>query len=269
MAEDERSAAEDALRRLWGQQPRPRRGPKAALSIDLIAEAAGRVADAEGLAAVSMARVAETLGYSPMALYRHVGSKDELLNLMADRLAPAPPAFPEGTGWREGLERWVQVQVDLVMEHPWFIDLPLGAAMVGPNRLKWLDVGMRLLRELDLDFEEKLEILGLLAQHVIGEARVEVDARRAAAQRVRSAAGMDPATPESELDPRALDAANPYADFELVLSRLATPEDYPDLFAAVATWQPAPPDGPDEGQRVGIGIRFMLDGIEAYAQRRH
>jgi AcrR family transcriptional regulator len=265
---NEHTEAEDTLRRLWGKQPRPKRGPKAALSVELIVEAAGRVADADGLAAVSMARVAEELGYSPMALYRHVTSKDELLVLMADRIAPHPPELPYGTGWREGLEIWVRAQVEMAVERPWFLELPLTATPFGPNRLRWLDAGMRLMRDLDLGFGDKLEILGLLAQHVLGEARVEVETRRAAAARVRADTGVDPGTPESELDPRALDAANPYYDFELVLSQLATPEEYPDIFAAAAGWQEEPPAEPDAESGFGLGLRFMLDGIEAYVARR-
>ena len=264
---DEETQGDERLRRLWGRQPRATRGPKAALNLDLSVEAAGRVADADGLAAVSMARVAEELGYSPMALYRHVGSKDELLWLMADRITPAPPVIPDDVGWREGLQLWVQAQVDMAVERPWILELPLATSPTGPNRLRWLDVGMRLMRDLDLDFGEKLEILGLLAQHVLGEARVEIDTRRAAAERVRAEAGVDPSTPESELDPGALEAANPYYDFEVVLSRLATPEDYPDIFAAAAAWHPQAP-APDAEAGFGLGIRFMLDGVEAFVERR-
>ncbi len=63
--------------------------------------AAVDLADAEGLPAVSMARVAEALGYSPMALYRYVESKDELLVLMADAAADVlelPRTTTTGTG---------------------------------------------------------------------------------------------------------------------------------------------------------------------------
>ena len=67
---------------LWGRRERGKRGPRAGLSADAIVAAAIRIADAEGLEAVSMARVANELGFTTMSLYRHVASKDELLQLM-------------------------------------------------------------------------------------------------------------------------------------------------------------------------------------------
>ncbi|MFC7655745.1 TetR/AcrR family transcriptional regulator [Pseudonocardia benzenivorans] len=68
--------------------------------------AAVEIADADGLAAVSMARVAERLGNAPMALYRHVRSKSELLILMADLAMEGPPPLPAGSGWRPALTAW-------------------------------------------------------------------------------------------------------------------------------------------------------------------
>jgi AcrR family transcriptional regulator len=260
------SAVEAALERLWGTKTRPRRGPKPALSVERIVDAASDVADADGLAAVSMARVAEELGYSPMALYRYVSSKDELLVLMADRVPTDPPDLSADVGWREGLELWVEAQVQMAIERPWFLELPLITAPPGPRRLRWMDQAIGLMRELDLTFDEKVEILGLLAQHVLGEARVQVDWRRAAAAQVRAEAGVGPDTPDSELDPQALDAAHPYAHFEVVLTRLATPGDYPNLFEAAATWSPEDARPPEDD--IGLGIRFLLDGVEAYVERR-
>ncbi|MFE4263716.1 TetR/AcrR family transcriptional regulator [Streptomyces sp. NPDC056883] len=62
------------------------------LSVGGIVEAAIALADAEGLGAVSMQRVAGELGYTAMALYRHVPGKDQLVALMADRAQGKPPA---------------------------------------------------------------------------------------------------------------------------------------------------------------------------------
>src|SRR6185312_12323348 len=85
----------DEVALLWGRRAAPRRGPRPTLA----------VADADGLAAVSMAKVAAELGNSTMALYRHVRSKDELLVLMGDAAIAAPPDL-SGLDWREGLTTW-------------------------------------------------------------------------------------------------------------------------------------------------------------------
>src|SRR5262250_3052406 len=78
----------------WGVRERPHRGPRPGLSLGRIVDAAVRVADAEGLDAVSMSRVAAELGTAPMSLYRYVTAKDELLALMVDAAYGPPPAQP-------------------------------------------------------------------------------------------------------------------------------------------------------------------------------
>src|SRR5690242_10497698 len=69
---------------IWERLDATARTPKTTLTHPQIAEAAVALADAEGLAAVSMRRLAEQLGVSTMALYRYVANKDELLELMID-----------------------------------------------------------------------------------------------------------------------------------------------------------------------------------------
>src|SRR5580704_15308627 len=86
---------------LWGRRGGGTRGPKPGLSIDAIVETAVAIADAEGLDAVSMARVANELGFTTMSLYRHVTSKDELLQLMWNASAQGAEELElEGRGWR-------------------------------------------------------------------------------------------------------------------------------------------------------------------------
>ncbi|MBE1876714.1 TetR/AcrR family transcriptional regulator [Myceligenerans pegani] len=255
------------LQRLWGATAPRRRGPKPALSVERIVQAAMELADAEGLAAVSMARIAEAVGYTPMALYRHVAGKEELLVLMSDAVAADLPDIPTDVGWRAGLEAWTRAQIEMGLTRPWFLELPLSAAIPGPNRVRWLDQAFGFLREVDLPADEKLAVVGLLAQHVLGETRVHVESRRAAAQQVRREAGLPDGTPESELDPAALAAADPYADFEAMLGRFASPATYPHLFEAFAAWEGTTADAPSDDD-IGFGIMIVLDGVEAYLRRR-
>jgi AcrR family transcriptional regulator len=256
-----------AVQRLWGAAAPRRRGPKPALSTARIVQAALELADAEGLAAVSMARVAEAVGYTPMALYRHVSGKEELLVLMSDAVAADLPDIPAGTGWRAGLETWTRAQIELGTRRQWMLELPLSAAPPGPNRVRWIDQAFGVLRPLDLPPDEKLAIIGLLAQHVLGESRVHIESRRAAVQQVRREAGLPDGTPESELDPAAIEAANPYADFETVLARYADATAYPNLFESFATWPETSMSAPSDDD-IAFGIAVVLDGIEAYLRRR-
>nr|WP_244163695.1 TetR/AcrR family transcriptional regulator [Rhodococcus koreensis] len=76
---------------LWGSPDRPKRGPKPALSLERIVATAISMADAEGLATLSMQRLAEDLGFTKMSLYRYTPGKAELTALMLDAaLGPAP-----------------------------------------------------------------------------------------------------------------------------------------------------------------------------------
>ena len=73
-----------SLELLWGARRTPTRGPKPGLSVERIVYAAIELADAEGLAALSMRRVAERLGVGTMSLYTYVPGKAELLDVMVD-----------------------------------------------------------------------------------------------------------------------------------------------------------------------------------------
>lgn len=255
------------VQRLWGDPAPRRRGPKPVLSAAQIVQTAMDLADAEGLAAVSMARVAEAVGYTPMALYRHVSGKEELLVMMADAVAVELPALPADGGWRAGLEAWTRAQIALGLRRPWMMELPLTAAPPGPNRVRWIDQAFGVLRPVDLPPHEKLAVIGLLAQHVLGEIRVHVESRRAAAEQVRRQAGLPDGTPEHELDPEAIEAASPYADFETVLVRYADPAAYPNLFEAFASGPGTAMTAPSEDD-ISFGITAVLDGVEAYLRRR-
>src|SRR4051794_41869557 len=115
----------------WGVTSQPTRGPKRALTLDQIVEAGRAIAVADGLGAVSMARVAERLGVSTMALYRYVAAKDDLLELMVDAaLGSAPPAAP-GETWRDGLLRWA---IGGRGSHPAHPGAPRGAVTAPPPR---------------------------------------------------------------------------------------------------------------------------------------
>ena len=98
------------------QAPGPTRR---ALSTDAVVDAALQIADASGLDAVSLRRLAATFGVTPMALYRHVGDKDHLLDFMAGRLLDElDVATEEASTWQEELRRLGDSFLALVAAHP-------------------------------------------------------------------------------------------------------------------------------------------------------
>ena len=117
----------------WGVATHPQRGPKRELSIERIVDAAIEIADAEGLTAVSMSRVAASLGFTTMSLYRYVTSKDDLILLMQERASDV--VVPDSTAeqdwsWREGVTAWVLAIRARYREHPWLVDIPVSGAPI-------------------------------------------------------------------------------------------------------------------------------------------
>src|SRR5690348_17296802 len=95
-----------ALQLLWQHDAAPRRSR--GLTREAIVAAAVELADADGLAAPSMARLAERLECGTMSLYRHVADKDELVTFMLATAHGPPPSPPVGTDWRGALRNWAR-----------------------------------------------------------------------------------------------------------------------------------------------------------------
>src|SRR5436190_5859938 len=112
---------------LWGVTGPGRRGPKPSRSVDEVVAAAVAIADAEGLAALSIRRVADALGLSPMSLYTYVPSKAELVDLMLDRVAgeeaAADAPAPDGRNWRRQLEQLARGRWAMAQRHPWLMQV--------------------------------------------------------------------------------------------------------------------------------------------------
>lgn len=92
----DRGALPRAVELAWGLDQPGTRGPKKGLSLEQILDTAIELADAEGVTALSMGRVAKALGFTTMSLYRYVASKDELIELISDRVIGPPPVIPDG-----------------------------------------------------------------------------------------------------------------------------------------------------------------------------
>ncbi len=150
---------------LWGRQQQPSRGPKPAVTLAGIADAAIRIADAEGLDAVSMQRVADDLPVTKMALYRYVPGKTELVAVMSDQ-AIGPPPEREGMPWRPALKSWALDLYAAFAEHPWLLQSTIGRRLLGPNELTWMDRGIQALAGSGLTGGEQFDSILVLTSHV-------------------------------------------------------------------------------------------------------
>ena len=169
-------------RRTARAAPTPRRHGSAdgALSAERIVTAGVAIADAEGLMAVSMRRIASELGVATMSLYRHVQDKDDLLLRMMDAVMEAetrPPADPP-PGWRARVEVAARLYWEACRRHPWL------ASAMSITRPQPLGGGLPLaeflltaLDELGLDHQTTFTAHITLVNYVRGTAQnVEMEA---------------------------------------------------------------------------------------------
>src|SRR5690625_1584139 len=132
-------AVPDLIRRQWRLPERPARlGRKPTLDVDTVIDAAIELADAAGLEAATLPRISEKLGVTAMSLYRHIGSKEDLLQLMMDA-ASEPPTTSAPAGWRPGLRHWALEFWELYRRRPWIAHIPLHRAPSGPNQIAWVE----------------------------------------------------------------------------------------------------------------------------------
>jgi len=242
---------------LWGRRERGKRGPRAGLSADAIVAAAMRVADAEGLEAVSMARVAHELGFTTMSLYRHVASKEELLQLMWNGSAiGAEDLVIEGDDWRSRLRTWAIIQRDALDRHPWITQMPMAAPPVAPNSLHFVEHGLATLDDTGLADADKLRIIGLLSSYTLSEARMANDAARAAA-----AAQAAQATQTAAADGGV---SGPPVPFESLLRELLDEQTWPRLYRIA--WTPGAATVSDRDEFL-FGIDRILDGVAVLIER--
>ncbi|PZG23514.1 TetR/AcrR family transcriptional regulator [Nonomuraea aridisoli] len=163
--------------RLWRPSSRSTdsaRGRPPGYSRAQIAEAAIKIADAEGVEALSMRKVATALGTGAMSLYRYVKNKEALCQLMVDHMV-GQAVLPERTGeWRTDLRALAVAQRMTQLAHPWLAGIAAGRPTMGPNTLRMLEHGMSILDGLGLSLAEMLEIYSLISSWVNGFVREEL-----------------------------------------------------------------------------------------------
>jgi AcrR family transcriptional regulator len=237
MAMDPHQAGIDLL---WNARRQPARGPKPALSLDRITAAAMAIADAEGLAAVSMERVAADLSFTKMSLYRYLPGKNELVALMIDRaVGGLPPSLSHLDGWRDRLYAWGEALFHRFVAHPWSLPGTIGPRPIGPNELAWTEYAVAALDGMRLSPAEKLDTVALLAGHVRGIAA--------------QAAAMGTADAESHIGRMMAELALPRAG------------DYPAL-ARTLTDQAAAADA-GRNNALAFGLDRILDGLSVYIRQ--
>jgi AcrR family transcriptional regulator len=238
---DETPGLPGSLAAAWGLRERPGKGPKRGLSLEQIVRAGLAVAAADGLAAVSMSRIAAELGDGTMSLYRYVDSKRELLDLMVDS-ALGPPRPPDAdASWREGMSDWAWAQLTAYRGNLWALQVPLSGPPATPNALSWMEAALFCLRDTGLDEGQKMSVLLLASNYVRNQA-----------------------TMESQLDAavRAVgqSSSDLMAGYNKFLNSVLDPRRFPELLAVAASGVLGIADDWDD--EFAFGLERILDGVD-------
>ncbi|WP_431941266.1 TetR/AcrR family transcriptional regulator [Nocardia grenadensis] len=220
---------------VWERPEPPERPVPAPLSRERIVEAAIRLADADGLAAVSLRKVAAALEVGPMRLYGYIATKEELLDLMVDTVYAE--IRPTGAGWREVLRSLAETTRQAVHRHEWFADLVGGRPQLGPHALARGEAVVAGMGGVEVD--AVMPVVDAVNAYVIGAVRREVAERRA--ERVTG------------MDERQWQAAfGPYLERTFATGR------FPALATVIRDAAHLDADG-----IFYTGLDFLLDGIGA------
>ena len=225
-----------------GQPPRRVRG----LNLSDIVETAIAVADADGTEAVSMRRIARELRVGAMSLYWYVASKDELHQLMLERVQAESEA-PEPSGdWRADLGGYARNARATLLRHPWAIDFLGQGPPAGPNDARNAERVIAALDGLGLDIPTVMYAVGAVGTFILGAVMREVQEIRwhdSAAEVAGQLSETEIAALTGELERRIRESGR-----------------YPHLVRIIdAGFDPDSPDTRDE--RFEFGLSCMLDGI--------
>ena len=160
----------------WGHTISPRRGPRPSHTIKQIVESAIKLADKQGISALSLPRIAASLGLTRNALYRYVRSKDELLTLIYDAGWGSPPESLFGAGnWANGIRAWTLAVIDGYRRRSWLLDVPITGFPATPNVLNWLEAFLRTISDSGLSVHNCLQCALLLDGYARSVVRLSRD----------------------------------------------------------------------------------------------
>ncbi len=219
-----------------------------ALTRERIVRTAVVLADAEGLAVLTMRRVATELGTSTMALYRHVPGKAELVHLMSEEVfAERPLGSPGLNGWRPRLTHAARWLWRMYVRHPWMAQAmaALTRPQAAPHAMRYTEWVLHALSGQGLTPTEMMHVHLTLFGHVQGLAgTLELE------NRARQDTGMSPEEWMAAQEPRA--------------EEVRAAEGYPVLGSYFAA------DGfeLDLESLFAFGVERILDGVAVLVSRR-
>jgi AcrR family transcriptional regulator len=213
--------------------------------VERVVDAAIGLADGEGLAVVSIRRVAQVLGVAPMSLYTYVPGKAELLDLMLDTVyARMPRTEPKSDGWRARLAAIADDNRLMYEQHPWVAEVATTRPTLGPGQLAKYEYELRALDGIGLDDVTMDAALTFLLGFVQTCARAALDAR---------AARLDSAMSDAEW----------WAANEPLLARVLDGSAYPTAARVGSAAGEVYGGAYSQEHAYAFGLQRVLDGLAA------
>jgi AcrR family transcriptional regulator len=250
-----RGDAVRSMELLWGRTSKGARGPKPALDLESVVRAAIELADAEGLDAVSMRRVAEKLGIGTMSIYTYVPGKGELLDLMLDTVYGERDkrAVHAKRSLRARLEAMARDLWDFHHRHPWTLYIATGRSVLGPNELDSYEAALAVVVDSGISARDAVAVVDAISTFVRGAARDAVEAEAA-----ESITGSS----EEEW----------WLERDAILAEKMSAERYPALGRIDAGGGFSVPEGTENynvrfiTDDFEFGLQRLLDGIASFAE---
>ena len=209
--------------------------PRSRLSRDRVLRAAIAYADAGGLEACSMRKLAEELDVAPMALYRHVANKDDLIDGMVDVVFSEVGLPSTGPDWTTAMRQRAISLRDVLARHRWAIGLMESRRNPGPANLRHHDAVIGSLRAGGFDMALVAHAYSVLDSYIYGFALTKMNLPFESGDDVAQIA-------ETMLEPFPVN-------------------EYPNLVAFLTEHVMKP--GYDYGDEFEYGLDLILDGLEA------
>jgi AcrR family transcriptional regulator len=209
--------------------------PNPKLNTRKVIQGAIELVSREGLDRLTIRRLAGQLGFTTMAVYRHIASFNELLILMVDASLGEPPAsIGEAVTWQEALQDWGNGLFARYQEHPWVLDLGAPGLPTTPNHVAWVEAFLKAMEDCRLTLQQKMDAALLIDGHVRNIAKLT---RRDKAGKIEA----------------GIAAASNW------LPRLLEPEKYPNFLKVLQEGVLEDATGPE----LSFGLNSIIAGLEA------
>jgi len=200
------------------------------LTRDRIIQAATKLADEQGIEALSMRKLGAALDVEAMALYNHVANKDEIFDGMVDSVFASIPLPSPGEPWADSIRRVGTGAVEAFADHPWTMATLKSSGSAGPAFLRFADSVIGLLLDAGFSDEEAHHAWHMLASYTMGHAL-----RQATASQL----------------------GHPYMDVEEIRP-VDLAETYPDLARLAPLFERY-----DLATELAFGLEVIIQGLES------